>query len=53
MNFKITKNDGTPLKFLPLFGEMRSKFINQPPSKNYIVKKKIKKITILKSVLNQ
>ena len=45
----ITKNDGTPFKvFTPFWRNAEQVYLNQPPSKNYIVKKKIKKIAIFK-----
>ncbi len=46
---EITKNDGTPFKvFTPFWRNAEQVYLNQPQSKNYIVKKKIKKITIFK-----
>ena len=46
---EITKNDGTPFKvFTPFWRNAEQVYLNQPPSKNYIVKKKIKKIAIFK-----
>ena len=46
---EITKNDGTPFKvFTPFWRNAEQVYLNQPPSKNYIVKKKIKKITYFK-----
>ena len=48
----ITKNDGTPFKvFTPFWRNAEQVYLNQPPSKNYIVKKKIKKITIFKKCI--
>jgi len=49
---EITKNDGTPFKvFTPFWRNAEQVYLNQPPSKNYIVKKKIKKITIFKKCI--
>ncbi len=46
---EITKNDGTPFKvFTPFWRNAEQVYLNQPPSKNYIVKKKIKKISYFK-----
>ncbi len=46
---EITKNDGTPFKvFTPFWRNAEQAYLNQPPSKNYIVKKKIKKISYFK-----
>ncbi len=49
---EITKNDGTPFKvFTPFWRNAEQVYLNQPPGKNYIVKKKIKKITIFKKCI--
>ena len=49
---EITKNDGTPFKvFTPFWRNAEQVYLNQPQSKNYIVKKKIKKITIFKKCI--
>ena len=49
---EITKNDGTPFKvFTPFWRNAEQVYLNQPPSKNYIVKKKIKKITYFKKFI--
>ena len=49
---EITKNDGTPFKvFTPFWRNAEQVYLNQPPSKNYIVKKKIKKISIFKKCI--
>ena len=49
---EITKNDGTPFNvFTPFWRNAEQVYLNQPPSKNYIVKKKIKKITIFKKCI--
>ena len=49
---EITKNDGTPFKvFTPFWRNAEQVYLNQPKSKNYIVKKKIKKITIFKKCI--
>ena len=49
---EITKNDGTPFKvFTPFWRNAEQVYLNQPPSKNYIIKKKIKKITIFKKCI--
>ena len=49
---EITKNDGTPFKvFTPFWRNAEQVYLNQPPRKNYIVKKKIKKITIFKKCI--
>jgi len=46
---EITKNDGTPFKvFTPFWRTAEQVYINQPPRKNYIVKKKTKKISYFK-----
>ena len=49
---EITKNDGTPFKvFTPFWRNAEQVYLNQPPSKNYIVKKKIKKIIYFKKCI--
>ncbi len=49
---EITKNDGTPFKvFTPFWRNAEQVYLNQPQSKNYIVKKKIKKITYFKKYI--
>ncbi len=49
---EITKNDGTPFKvFTPFWRNAEQVYLNQPPSKNYIVKKKIKKTTYFKKCI--
>ncbi len=49
---EITKNDGTPFKvFTPFWRNAEQVYLNQPPSKKYIVKKKIKKIIIFKKCI--
>ncbi len=49
---EITKNDGTPFKvFTPFWRNAEQVYLNKPLSKNYIVKKKIKKITIFKKCI--
>ena len=49
---EITKNDGTPFKvFTPFWRNAEQVYLNQPPSKNYIVKKKIKKISYFKKCI--
>ncbi len=49
---EITKNDGTPFKvFTPFWRNAEQFYLNQPSSKNYIVKKKIKKITYFKKCI--
>ena len=40
---EVTKNDGTPFKVCtPFWRNAEQKFLGLPPSKNYVVKKKIK-----------
>ena len=47
---EITKNDGTPFKvFTPFWRNAEQKFLELPPSKNYIVKKKLKEINLFKN----
>ena len=49
---EITKNDGTAFRvFTPYWRNAEQVYLNQPPSKNYIVKKKIKKITYFKKCI--
>ena len=49
---EITKNDGTPFKvFTPFWRNAEQVYLNKPPSKNYIVKKKTKKITYFKKCI--
>ena len=49
---EITKNDGTPFKvFTPLWRNAEQVYLNKPPSKNYIVKKKTKKISYFKKCI--
>ncbi len=46
---EITKNDGTPFKvFTPFWRNAEKVYLNRPSSRNYIVKKKIKKISYFK-----
>ena len=47
---EVTKNDGTPFKvFSPFWRNAEEKYLGLPPSKNYIVKKKIKSISFFKN----
>ena len=49
----ITKNDGTPFKvFTPFWRNAEQAYLNQPPAKNYIVKKNMKKISYFKKCIN-
>ncbi len=49
---EVTKNDGTPFKvFTPFWKNAEQVYLNQPPSKNYIVKRKIKKISYFKKYI--
>ena len=49
---EITKNDGTPFKvFTPFWRNAEQVYLNQPLSKNYIVKKKTKKISFFKKCI--
>ncbi len=49
---EITKNDGTPFKvFTPFWRNAEQVYLNQPPSKNYIVKKKVKRVTYFKKCI--
>ncbi|WP_440691288.1 cryptochrome/photolyase family protein [Candidatus Pelagibacter sp. HIMB1782] len=50
---EVTKNDGTPFKvFTPFWRTAEQIYINQPPSKNYTVKKKTKDINFFKNSLD-
>ena len=47
---EVTKNDGTPFKvFSPFWRNAEEKYQGLPPSKNYVVKKKIKLISFFKN----
>ena len=47
---EVTKNDGTPFKvFSPFWRNAEEKYLSLPPSKNYVVKKKIKLISFFKN----
>ena len=47
---KITKNDGTPFKvFSPFWRNAEEKYLNLPPSKNYVIKKNTKLISFFKN----
>ena len=47
---EITKNDGTPFKvFSPFWRTAEQKYLELPPSKNYIIKKKTKEILFFKN----
>ena len=49
---EITKNDGTPFKvFTPFWSNAEQVYLNKPLSKNYIVKKKTKKISFFKKCI--
>ena len=49
---EITKNDGTPFKvFTPFWRNAEQVYLNKPLSKNYIVKKKTKKISFFKKCI--
>ncbi len=49
---EVKKNDGTPFKvFTPFWRNAEQVYLNQPPSKNYTVKKKIKKISYFKKCI--
>ena len=49
----ITKNDGTPFKvFSPFWRNAEQVYLNQPPAKNYTVKKNMKKISYFKKCIN-
>ena len=48
----VTKNDGTPFKvFTPFWRNAEQVYLNQPPSKNYTVKKKTKKVSYFKKCI--
>ena len=48
----ITKNDGTPFKvFSPFWRNAEEKYLSLPPSKNYIVKKKTKLISVFNNCI--
>ena len=50
---EVTKNDGTPFKvFTPFWRTAEQIFLNQPPSKNYTVKKKTKAINFFKNSID-
>ena len=50
---EVTKNDGTPFKvFTPFWRTAEQIYLNQPPSKNYTVKKKTKAINFFKNSLD-
>ena len=50
---EVTKNDGTPFKvFTPFWRTAEQIYLNQPPSKNYTVKKKTKDINFFKNSLD-
>ena len=47
---EVTKNDGTPFKvFTPFWRNAEQKYLSLLPSKNYIIKKKIKMISFFKN----
>ncbi len=49
---EITKNDGTPFKvFTPFWRNAEQKYLALPPSKNYIIKKKMKTISFFKNCI--
>ena len=49
---EVTKNDGTPFKvFTPFWRNAEQIYLNQPPSKNYVVKKKNKKSSFFKNCI--
>ncbi len=49
---EVTKNDGTPFKvFSPFWRNAEQIYLNQLPSKNYIIKKKVKKISYFKKCI--
>ena len=49
---EITKNDGTPFRvFTPFWKNAEQKFLNLPPSKNYIVKKKSKTLSFFRNCI--
>ena len=46
---EVTKNDGTPFKvFTPFWRTAEQTFVNLPPSKNYLIKKKNKTLNLFK-----
>ena len=50
---EVTKNDGTPFKvFSPFWRNAEEKYLSSPPSKNYIVKKKTKLISLFKNCID-
>ena len=50
---EVTKNDGTPFKvFTPFWRTAEQIYLNQPPSKNYTVKKKTKAINFFKNSID-
>jgi len=50
---EVTKNDGTPFKvFTPFWRTAEQIYLNQPPSKNYTVKKRTKAINFFKNSLD-
>ncbi|WP_440915488.1 cryptochrome/photolyase family protein [Candidatus Pelagibacter sp.] len=50
---EVTKNDGTPFKvFTPFWRTAEQIYLNQPPSKNYTVKKKTKAINYFKNSID-
>ncbi len=50
---EVTKNDGTPFKvFTPFWRTAEQIYLNQPPSKNYTIKKKTKAINFFKNSLD-
>ena len=50
---EVTKNGGTPFKvFTPFWRTAEQIYLNQPPSKNYTVKKKTKAINFFKNSLD-
>ena len=47
---EVTKGDGTPFKvFTPFWRNAEQKYLGQPPSKNYVIKKKTKIISLFKN----
>ena len=49
---EVTKNDGTPFKvFSPFWRNAEQKYLSLPPSKNFIVKKKTKSITVFNNCI--
>ena len=48
----VTKNDGSPFKvFTPFWRNAEQVYLNQPPSKNYIIKKNNKNISFFKKCI--